>query len=95
MTNNRYILKVEGIHKSYRMGATEVKVLRGVDLAIEKGEFVAIIGSSGSGKSTLLHIMGTLDRPDKGTVWLCSKPIAQLTSVVNTTATRIPGIFGI
>ena len=78
MTNNRYILKVEGIHKSYRMGATEVKVLRGVDLAIEKGEFVAIIGSSGSGKSTLLHIMGTLDRPDKGTVWFNDQNLVEI-----------------
>ncbi|MHC4628597.1 MAG: ATP-binding cassette domain-containing protein, partial [Planctomycetota bacterium] len=62
------ILRVEGLYKSYHMGATEVKVLKGVDLAIRKGEFVAIIGASGSGKSTLLHIMGALDKPDKGTV---------------------------
>ncbi len=62
------MLKVEGLHKSYHMGATEVKVLKGVDLAIKKGEFVAIIGASGSGKSTLLHIMGALDKPGKGAV---------------------------
>jgi len=62
------ILKAENIHKSYRMGFSEVKVLRGVDLAVKKGEFIAVVGASGSGKSTLLHIFGALDSPDKGVV---------------------------
>jgi len=68
MTQNEYILQAEGIHKTYRMGATRVPVLKGVNLAVRPGEFVAIIGASGSGKSTLMHILGALDRPDKGLV---------------------------
>jgi lipoprotein-releasing system ATP-binding protein len=68
VSQNEFILTVERVHKSYRMGATQVSVLKGVDLAVKKGEFLTIIGASGSGKSTLLHILGALDSPDKGTV---------------------------
>jgi len=62
------ILKATNIHKSYSLGGRKLEVLRGLDLAIETGQFVAIIGASGSGKSTLLHILGALDSPDTGTV---------------------------
>jgi ABC-type lipoprotein export system ATPase subunit len=58
------LLRLENIHKTYRMGSDLVPVLRGVDLVVNEGEFVAIMGASGSGKSTLLQIAGALDTPD-------------------------------
>jgi lipoprotein-releasing system ATP-binding protein len=76
MSKDNSILRAAGIHKSYRMGATQVKVLKGVNLAVQKGEFVAIVGASGSGKSTLLHILGALDRPNKGVVSFESRDLS-------------------
>ncbi len=68
MSKGEFIIEAQGVYKSYRMGAAQVQVLKGADIAVKKGEFVAIVGASGSGKSTLLHILGALDRPDKGVV---------------------------
>lgn len=76
MSSNNMTLKAEGIYKSYRMGAAKVPVLKGLDLAVGRGEFVAIVGASGSGKSTLLHILGALDRPDKGLVRFEGRPLS-------------------
>ncbi len=64
------ILKCNGIEKVFGKGDSKVTALNGFDLSVEKGEFVAIIGASGSGKSTLLHILGSVDKPTKGTVMI-------------------------
>ncbi len=62
------LLQARGLSKSFSRGGKEVHVLRGLDLDIAPGEMVAVLGKSGVGKSTLLHVLGTLDRPDSGTV---------------------------
>ena len=62
------ILRCEGVRKVYGLGGSQVTALDGIDLSIEKGEFVAVVGASGSGKSTLLHILGSVDRPTDGKV---------------------------
>jgi len=62
------MVKLRDVHKSYKTGEVEVKVLEGLDLDIKKGEFVALIGPSGSGKTTILNIIGALDRADGGSV---------------------------
>jgi len=63
-------LRAHGIHKTYRKGKVELPVLRGVDLDVHAGEFLAIVGKSGCGKSTLLHLLGLLDKPDRGEIFL-------------------------
>ena len=72
------ILKAEGIEKQYGNEKTGVHALRGIDLEIEEGMFYAIIGKSGSGKSTLLHILGGLDKPTKGAIFLEGENISAL-----------------
>ena len=62
------IISASGIHKSYKMGQSSIDVLKGLELSVPKGTFLAVVGASGSGKSTLLHILGALDTPDKGSV---------------------------
>jgi putative ABC transport system ATP-binding protein len=72
------ILKVENLCKTYGSGEAAVKALDNVSLSVNKGEFVAIVGSSGSGKSTLLHILGGVDRPTSGKVFVDNADIYSL-----------------
>ena len=72
------MLKIEKLHKSYSIGDSSLHVLKGIDLFVEKGEMVAIMGSSGSGKSTLLNIIGMLDEADEGNYILDNVPIKNL-----------------
>ncbi len=72
------ILKCEGVEKTYGSGGNQAVALAGIDLTVEKGEFVAIIGASGSGKSTLLHILGSVDKPTAGKVTVEGTDLATL-----------------
>ena len=72
------IIKLQDVWKIYKMGEVEVNALRGVSLTINQGEFVAITGSSGSGKSTMMNLVGCLDLPTKGRIYLDNKNIAEL-----------------
>lgn len=66
--NKEILLKAVDVHKSYKIGKQDIKVLRGIDFAVNKNEWVAILGASGSGKTTLLNILGALETPDAGSV---------------------------
>ena len=72
------ILETKDLRKVYGSGDTEVRALDGVDLTVEKGEFVAVVGTSGSGKSTLLHMLGGLDRPTGGTVTVDGRELSAM-----------------
>ena len=73
------ILKCQGVRKIYGTGDNQVTALDGINLSVDKGEFVAIVGSSGSGKSTLLHILGTVDKPTEGSVIIDGTDLSTLT----------------
>ena len=72
------LIKLTNINKSYRNGDQELRVLKDIDLEVEEGEFLAIMGPSGSGKSTLMNIIGLLDRSSSGNYWLEGEEVSQL-----------------
>ncbi len=72
------VLQAVEVTKQYKMGRVTVDALRGINLTIHKGEFVAVMGPSGSGKSTLLHLLGGLDTPSSGEILLAGKPLSRL-----------------
>ncbi len=74
------LLEARDLHKSYLTGRRELEVLRGVNFAAARGEFVALRGASGAGKSTLLHLLGGLDRPNKGDVIFAGENVARLSN---------------
>lgn len=75
---NNPVLRSLALAKSYHDGVTAIDVLKHIDLEVAAGEMVAIVGSSGSGKSTLLHLLGGLDQPSSGQVWLAGQDLASL-----------------
>ena len=77
MTNG-VVIKTEGLKKYYELGAETVRAVRGVDLEIHRGEFVAMMGPSGSGKSTFMNLIGCLDTPTDGKYWLNGQLVSDL-----------------
>jgi len=78
LVDSGVVIKTEGLTKVYEMGAEQVHALRGVDVEIRKGEYVAIMGPSGSGKSTLMNLIGCLDSPSSGKYWLAGRLVSEL-----------------
>ena len=75
---NQEVIKLENIKRFFKIGDVEVQALRGVDLTINKGEYVALMGPSGSGKSTLMNLLGCLDTPSAGKYWLSGQDVSQM-----------------
>ena len=78
LVDSGIVIRTEDLAKVYQMGTEEVHALRGVDLEIRKGEYVAIMGPSGSGKSTLMNLIGCLDSPSSGRYWLAGRLVSEL-----------------
>jgi lipoprotein-releasing system ATP-binding protein len=72
------LLNAVGVYKTYLLGKRSLEVLRGVDVQLNRGDFLGLRGASGAGKSTLLHLLGGLDSPNKGEIWLAGRNLARL-----------------
>jgi lipoprotein-releasing system ATP-binding protein len=92
---NNAVLRLSGIRKSYLSGESELEVLHGIDLTLQRGEFAALIGPSGSGKSTLLNLIGLLDRPTAGQLFIDSDETSKLpeSSITKLRGQRIGFVF--
>jgi putative ABC transport system ATP-binding protein len=84
MTNGQPIISIRGLRKTYHVGEVDVHALRGVDLDVQPGEFVAIVGPSGSGKSTLFHIVGGLTPPTAGTIYIGGRDLLGMSDAERT-----------
>lgn len=80
MSESPLLLRVRNVRKSYTLGKRSIDVLRGLDLDVVRGEFLAIRGASGAGKSTLLHLLGGLDAPDQGDIWFDDDNLASFSA---------------
>src|SRR5216684_6574071 len=80
LSAGKALIQLDQVTKTYDSGENAVQALRGVDVAIARGEFVSIIGPSGSGKSTLMHILGCLDTPSSGKYWLDGADVAEMSA---------------
>src|SRR3954469_21042998 len=81
-------LRLENVHKHYRSGDTELRILRGADLELQQGEIVALVAASGTGKSTLLHLAGLLERPDEGAIYVDGQNAGRLPDAERTAIRR-------
>ena len=82
--DGHYLIHVHALHKIYHVGEVDVPALRGVDLQVEKGEFLSVVGPSGSGKSTLFHILGGLTSPTSGTVRIANYDLTKISDAERT-----------
>ena len=78
MEQNGTLVRIEDVHKVYRRGGETIEILKGLDLTIPQGDFLALMGPSGSGKTTLLNLLGGLDRPTSGSIEVAGRPIHKL-----------------